>query len=172
MIEPPLAHTQRIDDLVSRIGETAQRLAARIDGAGEHATRASTGWSAAQIGAHVALVNDSLAQVLEGTVPGAVPAAPDFQERAWSDIVSAVPARNQAPARFVPPADVSGAEAASRVRESAAHVAEALRALTPERAAYCFTNRLLGTLSLYQAGEFAIAHMIRHNQQAKRVLGG
>jgi hypothetical protein len=67
---------------------------------------------------------------------------------------------------------VSGPEAARLVRTSAARLGRALTALSEERGRYCITNRIVGTITVVQMGDWAIAHMIRHNQQAKRTLGG
>ena len=45
-------------------------------------------------------------------------------------------------------------------------------ALTAERGAHLgVTNAIVGTISVYQIGEWATAHIARHNRQAKRVLG-
>jgi hypothetical protein len=33
------------------------------------------------------------------------------------------------------------------------------------------THPIVGTITLYQLGDWATAHVIRHNRQAKRVLG-
>jgi hypothetical protein len=167
----PIAHSARIADLLARIDEATTRFAGRLERAGDRAARADVGWSPAQVGAHVAMVNDSLASVIDGTTSGAVPAAEDFKERSWPDIVGQVPARNEAPARFVPPATVTAAAALEQLHQSVAHLRRAVSSLTPERGAYCFTNRVVGTITLYQTAEFAVAHMIRHNQQAKRILG-
>lgn len=167
----PESHGDRIANLVSRLDETANRLLTRLQRAGERAEQATGGWSPAQIGFHVSLVNENLASMIDGTLPGATAPAADFAERPWSEVVSQVPARNESPTRFVPPERVSPREAIDRLCASAAHLRKALTALTPERGCFCITNRVVGTISLYQAGEFAIAHMIRHNQQAKRILG-
>jgi hypothetical protein len=44
--------------------------------------------------------------------------------------------------------------------------------LTPDRASrFGVTHRVVGTITLYQVGEWATAHTIRHNAQAKRLLG-
>jgi hypothetical protein len=83
-----------------------------------------------------------------------------------------VPARNESPARFLPPASVAAGDALDQFGQSVSHLARAIESLTPDRARYCITNRTVGTITLYQAGDFAIAHMIRHNMQAKRVLEG
>jgi hypothetical protein len=51
-------------------------------------------------------------------------------------------------------------------------MARAFDALTAERGARMgIAHAVLGTLSVYQIGDWAIAHVIRHNRQAKRVLG-
>src|SRR5262245_6129976 len=97
-------HEARVAEILTRFDETVARLVARIEGAGDRGVQAGTGWTPAQIGAHVAMVNSSLASVLDGSGPGATPAPGGFVERAWSDMIRNVPQRNEAPARFVPPA--------------------------------------------------------------------
>jgi hypothetical protein len=163
-------HTTRIADLLSRLSEATSRFTARLERAGERGERTTTGWSPAQIGAHVALVNNSFASVIDGSAPVAAPPAADFTERDWAEIASAIPPALEAPSRLQPPSGVTTAEAVAMVRESAARLAAAITALTPERGAYCFNNRIVGTVTLYQTAEWAIAHTIRHNQQAKRLL--
>ena len=66
---------------------------------------------------------------------------------------------------------MSAAEAAALVRQSTSRLRTAIEGLSAERGKYCLTNRRVGTISIYQVGDWAIAHMIRHNQQAKRILG-
>jgi hypothetical protein len=124
----------------------------------------------AQIAVHVAMVNDNIAGVIDGSVAAAAPPAEGFVERAWRDVVRVVPARNAAPPRYHPPASVSADDGLAHFRASIARLSAAIAGLTPERGRYCFTNRAVGQITLYQAGDFAIAHMIRHNQQAKRIL--
>ena len=165
------SHDARITDLVSRLDEAADRLATRLERAGPRAAQATEGWTAAQIGVHVALVNDNFTGVFDGSNPAPAPAPEGFTERPWSEIAQGIPARFSAPTRFEPPADVSGDEAARMVRQSAARLAAAVAQVTPESARCCFTNKIVGTISVYQAGEWAVAHIIRHNQQAKRILG-
>ena len=165
-------HAARINDILSRLQETSVRFTSRLESAGDRAEHAVTGWTPAQIAAHVAMVNHNLAAVIEGSRPAAAPPAADFRERDWADVVRDVPAKNEAPARFQPPAQVASAEAIAQFRDSVAHLARAIAALPSDRARYCIHNRVVGTITLYQAGDFAIAHMIRHNQQLKRVLGG
>jgi hypothetical protein len=163
-------HQQRIDDLLGRLSETTTRFGARLESAGPRAELAENGWTPAQIAVHVAMVNENLASVIDGSLPGATPPAAGFQERAWSDVVRNVPARNEAPPRFHPPAQVSLPDALTQFRASAAHLTRAIEGLAEDRGDYCITNKAVGTISLRQAGDFAIAHMIRHNQQMKRVL--
>ena len=163
-------HHDRITAILNRLQETTTRFTSRLESAGERAEQAATGWTPAQIAAHVAMVNHNLASVIDGSAPGATPPAADFRERVWEDVVRDVPARNEAPARFQPPTHVASADAIAQFRDSVAHLSRAIETLPADRAAYCITNRVVGTISLYQAGDFAIAHMIRHNQQLKRVL--
>jgi hypothetical protein len=167
---PDQAHTARVSDVLSRLQDTAERFVARLQGAGPRAEQATSGWTPAQIAVHVAMVNESLASVIDGSVNAAAPPPPDFREREWADVVRDVPARNEAPARFQPPAGVAAEQAVAQFEASIARLTRAIQSLTPERGGYCMTNKAVGTITLYQAGDFAIAHMIRHNQQMKRVL--
>jgi uncharacterized damage-inducible protein DinB len=164
------AYSQRIADLVVRLDEAAERLATRLERAGSQAEHAASGWTAAQVGAHVALVNDSFSKLVDGSVPAAKPAPEAFVERSWADVASGVADRVEAPPRVQPPATISGGEAAQQVRASAARLGHALANLSEERSRYCFTNPVVGTITVIQVGDWAIAHMIRHNQQAKRIL--
>ena len=51
-------------------------------------------------------------------------------------------------------------------------MARAFDALTPERGARMgVTHALVGTISVYQLGDWATAHIKRHNRQAKQALG-
>ena len=165
------AHEARVGEILTRFDDTAARLIARLERAGDRDAPPDGGWTPAQIGAHVAMVNNSFASVVDGSGPGATPPADGFVERAWADMVRNVPERNQAPARFVPPATTAIGDAVRDLKAGTAKLREALSGLTPERSRLCFTHRLFGAMTLYQVGDFAIAHMIRHNQQVKRVLG-
>ena len=118
----PELHAQRIAGLVARLDDAANRLATRLEGAGDRAERATSGWTAAQIGAHVALVNDSFSKVVDGSAPAAKPAPEGFVERPWAAIASGVPARLEAPVRVAPLEKRSGQEAGRMVRESAARL--------------------------------------------------
>ena len=166
-----LGHIERIADLLERVDQASSRLATRIEDAGARATLATTGWSPAQIGAHVAMVNREFAALIDGSAPHATPAPDGFVERPWSEITKSIPERVEAPSRVAPPAEISGNEAAALVRQSATHLRTAIAGLSPDRARCCVSSRVVGTITLYQVGEWAVGHMIRHNQQAKRILG-
>lgn len=168
---PPVPHEQRIADLVSRFDAAIARFCARLERAGARAGQAADGWSAAQIAAHVALVNDSFAGVFDGRNPAPVPPPHDFVERPWSEVARGIPERLTAPARVAPPDRVSADDALTTLKDSAARLSSAIARVAPEHARRCFTSPIVGTITVYQAGEWAIAHVIRHNQQAKRVLG-
>jgi hypothetical protein len=52
-------------------------------------------------------------------------------------------------------------------------MARAFDAITPERGElFGISSQIVGgAINMYQIGEWATAHVIRHNRQAKRVLG-
>jgi len=128
------------------------------------------GWSAAQIGWHVAAVDASFAALVSGERPA--PALPEsFVERAWSDVIASIPDRLEASGSVVPPAAVPIGDVLRALEESAAKLDAALAGLTPARGSrFGVTHEAVGTVSLYQVGDWAVAHTIRHNAQAKRVL--
>ena len=137
-----------------------------------HRPRGDGGWSAAQIGWHVAAVDSSFASVLTGEVPAAKPLEPGTQARNWTDIVAAMPEKLDAGKRVQPPADVRRDEVIAALQAAAAKLDAALAALTEDRAAgLAITHPVIGVVALGQIGDWATAHVIRHNAQAKRVLG-
>jgi DinB superfamily len=165
-------HTERVAHLASAFDEAIGRLIARVERAGEQASNspAAGGWSVSQIAWHVATVNDSFASIMaDGR--GTVPAASGFVERSWRDIVAAMPPKLEAPRSARPPDNVDPREALVRLRESAGRVRVAIAGLTPERGGMCLHSGIVGTISVYQVAEWATAHAIRHNWQAKRALG-
>jgi hypothetical protein len=170
----PTEHYARVRQMRQSFAEANERLVARLrgceDGAAER-TPATAGWSAAQIGWHVAKVTTRFAGLMSGDAAGVQPLPPDFQERAWADVVSVFPAKMDAPAAFVPPSGVRRAEAISELEAAGMRMAHAFDALTPERGSRSgIMNRLVGWISVYQIGEWATAHVIRHNKQAKEAL--
>ena len=169
-------HLARVRHLREEFASANERLVKRLRGAeAEAAERAPEGggWSAAQIGWHVASVNTRFAALIAGDVPAAKPLAEDFVEKPWAAIASEMPAKLQAPSAALPPPVVHTQDAIAALEASAVKMARAFDTLTPERGARIgVTNPLVGTINLYQVGEWAAAHVARHNAQAKRVLGG
>ena len=155
--------------------EARGRFAARLRDADEqvvHRVPPDGGWSAAQIGWHVAAVDTSFAAVISGEVPAAKPLADGTSARPWADIAAVLPDRLEAGKRVQPPAEVRREDVLASLEESARRLDAALAGLSEERAAaYAITHPVLGTVALGAVGEWAVAHVARHNAQAKRVLG-
>ena len=149
--------------LIERLRSVAPDVAVRTPPGG--------GWSVAQIGWHVAAVDAAFAGLMSGERPSEL--LPDgFHTREWSDIVANIPAKLEASGSVVPPAAVTLEEALAALDVSAMKMEAALSALSSARGSrYGITHRIVGTITLYQVGEWAIAHTIRHNAQAKRLLG-
>ena len=170
----PSSHAERIAHLRESFGEANARLVARLRGATDAAAeRADTGaWSAAQIGWHVAAVTTRFARMISGEVAAAQPTTPNFRERAWTDVLASIPDRLTSPEAVAPPPAVRRAEAVAALEASGAGMAVALAALTPDRGDRMgITHPIVGAISVYQIGDWATAHVIRHNRQAKRALG-
>jgi hypothetical protein len=130
---------------------------------------AGEGWNAAQIGCHVAMTNEWIADVLTGVAPAAQPAPEGFCE---GFDVRTLPPKLKTSARLEPP-DVMGVEAAvERLRASGAHLSKAIASLSEERGLrYCVTLPF-GTLSLFELAEFATSHIARHAAQVDRAVAG
>ena len=167
-------HLGRVRQLRESFAEANERLVARLRGASdEAAAHAAPGeWSAAQIGWHVAAVTTRFAGLISGDAAGAQPLPGDFRERAWPEVIASIPAKIQAPAALTPPPGVRRGDAISALEAAGMRMARALDSLTPERGARMgITSVVVGTITVYQIGDWATAHIIRHNRQAKRVLG-
>jgi len=168
------AHRARIEQLRESFSLAAGRLTARLrDATDSSAETAQPGaWSAAQIGWHVAAVTTRFAGVISGEVPAAQAMPAEFTERAWTEILASIPARIAAPPATEPPPDVRRGEAVAALEASAARMTRALEALTAERGSRMgITHPLVGTITVYQVGDWATAHIRRHNDQARRALG-
>jgi len=165
-------------DHVSRVRagykEARERFAARLRQASDadvHRVPPGGGWSAAQIGWHVATVDAFFAAALSGASPAAKPLADGERARTWAEIVVTIPDRLEAGKRVQPPDVVKRDEVLASLAESERNLDAALAALSEARAAdFAITHPVLGTVALGQVGEWATAHVIRHNAQAKRVL--
>jgi hypothetical protein len=169
MTEP---HASRIDRMRRQFDEAMTRFLTRLETAGSSGEQPrSEGWNPAQIAWHVAKVNESFAALMAGSAPGPQPAPPGFVERPWPEVAAGVPRSLTARGAVVPPPDTTMAEGLSRLRASAEAIRGALASLTPERGGYVLRTSMTGEICVYQIGEWATAHVIRHNAQAKRVMG-
>jgi uncharacterized damage-inducible protein DinB len=168
------SHADRVANLRQSYATAHGRFVDRLQRVSvEAAERAPSGggWSAAQIGWHVAAVDAAFADLISG-VRATQPLPDDFRERAWTDVVAEIPSSLQASSAVTPPAGVRRADVLPALEASAQKIDAALEGLTVDRGSrFGLTHRIVGTISLYQVGEWAIAHTIRHNAQAKRVLG-
>ncbi len=167
-------HLARVRHLRESFASANERLVARLRGASdEAASRSMTGgWTPAQIGWHVATVTTRFANVMSGDLAAAVPLPEGYVERSWAEVATSIPAQLQATESISPPAVVSRHDAISALEASGMRMARALDTLTLERGSRLgLTNRIVGTITLYQVGEWATAHVARHNRQAKRALG-
>jgi uncharacterized damage-inducible protein DinB len=166
-------------ELIARVrrsyGEAHARFVKRLreaDDEAVHRAPAGGGWTAAQIGWHVAAVDASFAGLLSGERPGAQPLPEGAQERSWADILQGMPAKIEAGKRVQPPTDVRRDDALKLLAEASEQFDAALASLDETRGSrYAITHPAIGTVCLRQFGDWATAHTIRHNAQAKRVLG-
>jgi hypothetical protein len=169
------AHLARVRHLREAFVEANERLVARLRTATDEAAShtATGGWTAAQIGWHVATVNNRFAGLIAGDLKGVEVLPSTFVERPWLQIVEGIPARLIAPDAFAPPPTVSRNDAVSALEASGMRMARAFDSITPERGSTMgITSSIVGgTITVYQIGEWATAHVIRHNRQAKRALG-
>jgi hypothetical protein len=147
---------------LARIEATPDNIAERVPPDG--------GWSAAGIAWHVAVTNEQFAGLVEGWVPGAMPPEPDFEETPFEEILAVVPDGLEAPPKFHPPAGLTRDAALARARESRDKMSKAIREI-PESRGLWKVNSMLGPVTVYQVGEWATAHVARHNAQAKRAIG-
>jgi len=167
-------HLARVHHLRESFVEANERLVARLRRVSDEAAErgADGAWSAAQIGWHVAAVTTRFAAMIAGDIGGPQPLPEGFCERPWTDVAAAIPARATAPSALTPPPGVRRADAVAALEASGTKMARAFDALTPERGGRMgVTHAIVGTISVYQIAEWATAHVVRHNRQAKRVLG-
>lgn len=167
---------ERIRHIRESFAEANERLVARLrridHGLAERHPEGG-GWTAAQIGWHVAAVTTRFANLMSGDAPGVQELPPGFVERDWNSIGGEIPSKLQAPRSAEPPPKVSRDEAVAALEASGLRLARALDVVTPERGArFGISSPIVGgPISVYQIGEWATAHVIRHNRQAKRVVG-
>ncbi|HET8775647.1 MAG TPA: DinB family protein [Thermoanaerobaculia bacterium] len=166
-------HLARVRHLRETFAEANEHLANRLRAAADDEAEGANGaaWSAAQIGWHVAAVNTRFAALLAGDVPAAKPLEHGFVERPWAEVAAAIPAKLQAGAAAQPRGPVTRRDAIAALEASAVKMARAFDTLTPERGAGTgVTNPMVGTVNLYQVGEWAVSHVWRHDVQVERAL--
>jgi uncharacterized damage-inducible protein DinB len=167
-------HAERIERMRKSYCEAHARFVTRLRNApGDLVGRTPRdgGWSAAQIGWHVAAVDGIFADLVSGARPSQ-PLPVGFHERAWTEIVAGIPQKLEASRGSHPPAQVTREETLTALAASAQKLDAALKGLAEERASrFGVTHKVIGTVTLGQVGDWATAHTIRHNAQAKRVLG-
>lgn len=168
-----ITHDARIAATVTAFEAAMARFVARIENTPDdlaEQVRADGGWNAAGIAWHVAVTNEAFAGLVDGSVPLAKTPEADFVETPFREITAMVPDQLEAPEKFHPPAGITKADALARVRASQERLVQALRAM-PESRGLWTVKSILGRISLYQVGDWAVAHVVRHNAQAKRVAG-
>jgi uncharacterized damage-inducible protein DinB len=169
-------HTERIAHTRQAFREAHARFVKRLTEAPaadlERAPEGG-GWSAAQIGWHVAAVNTAFAGLISGEVPGAKELPEGATAKPWSQIAGEIPEKLEAGKRVQPPPAVARAEVLQALSTAEAKMDAALASLQEHRGArYAITHPVFGTVAIGDIGDWAVAHTIRHNAQAKRVLGG
>lgn len=171
----PETHDEAIARMRQAYRAAHDRFATRLRSAPADAVERPApdgGWSAAQIAWHVAAVDASFAGLISGERPGAQPLPDGAPQKPWSEIVKGIPEKLEAGKRVQPPAFVGRDDALAALAASTAKMDAALAALAAARGSgFAITHPVVGTVTLGQIGDWATAHVIRHNAQAKRVLG-
>jgi hypothetical protein len=168
-----VTHDQRIAATAAAFEAAMARFLARIESTPDSIAEQvpeDGGWSVAGIVWHVAVTNETFAGMIDGSVPGAVPPEDGVEETPFSELTSIVPRHLDAPPKFHPPEGVTHVEALERVRRSKETMVRAIRAMPQSRGLWTVKS-VLGLVTIYQVGEWATAHVARHNAQAKRVIG-
>lgn len=163
------SHQNRIHASVSAFLSASEDMIAALermnDAAAAHAPPRG-GWTAAQIGYHVAITNEFLAGILTGVIPKSFPAPAGFREN--PNVFSGVPAKVTTFASLEPPAQVNRTRSIGKLRESTTEAVRAIESLTAERASGQVVQFPFGAISLYQLSEFLGAHVLRHHAQLQR----
>ena len=170
------SHAERVTRARRAYREAHERFMMRLRGASEdavHRPAAAGGWSAAQIGWHVAAVDTAFAGLISGDTPGAKPVDDRSALKTWAELAAVLPERLEAGKRVQPPPDVRRDDVLNALSDAASKMDAALAGLSEERGfGFAVTHPVIGTVALTHMGDWATAHVIRHNAQAKRVLSG
>jgi hypothetical protein len=167
-----MTHQERVAQTLAAFEAAMSRFVDRVEVVSEaDGTRVppAGGWTVAGIVWHVAATNAGFASLVDGSRPLARAPEPDFVEEPFADIAARVPGQLEAPDVFHPPADLTMAAALEKLRASCQRFRDAYRALPEERGLWTVKS-ILGLITVYQVGDWAVAHVARHNAQAKRVL--
>ena len=167
-------HLARLRHLREHFAEANEKLVGRLRRATDvTATAAPEGhWSAAQIGWHVATVTNRFAGLIAGDLPGVKELPADFVERPWAGIEAAIPEKLNASAAIMPPPAVTRDDAISMLEAAGMRMARAFDAITAERGARMGIGNPIvgGAINVYQIGDWAASHTLRHDRQAARML--
>lgn len=168
-----MTHQERVANTLAAFQAAMSRFVDRVEQVSEEeATRVPPGggWTVAGITWHVAATNEGFAALVDGTRPLARAPEADFSETPFAEIAERVPAQLEAPDMFHPPAGVTMADALAKLRASCQRFKDVYQAL-PESRGLWTVKSVLGLITVYQVGDWATAHVARHNAQAKRTLG-
>ncbi len=168
-----MTHQERVAQTIAGFDAAMSRLMDRVETVSEaEGTRVPDGggWTVAGIAWHVAATNEGFASLVDGSRPLARAPESDFVEEPFAEIASRVPNQLEAPEVFHPPADLTMAQAIDKLRTSCQRFRDAYTAL-PESRGLWTVKSILGLITVYQVGDWAMAHVARHNAQVKRTLG-
>jgi hypothetical protein len=168
-----MTHQERVAQTIAGFESAMTRLIDRLETVSEEeGTRLPPGggWTVAGITWHVAATNEGFAALVDGSRPLARAPESDFVETPFAEIAAMVPGQLEAPEMFHPPAEVTMADALARLRTSCRRFKDAYAAM-PEGRGMWTVKSVLGLITVYQVGDWAMAHVARHNAQAKRTLG-
>jgi hypothetical protein len=168
-----VTHDERIAATAAAFDHAMSRFLARIESASDEVAErppADGGWTVAGIAWHVSATNNAFAAMIDGSLPVARAPEEGFEETPFSEITSVVPDQLEAPEKFHPPAGITRREALSLAADSKDRLLQAIRGM-PEGRGLWTIKSILGLVTIYQVGEWAAAHVARHNAQAKRVIG-
>lgn len=163
-------HEDRIRNAVSSFEDANSRLVRMLEGLSDeaaHKAPSDGGWSAAQVGCHVAMTNELFAGVLTGAVPLAQPAPAGFAEN--PNVFSTVPSKVETAPPLQPPAGSTRQDAVEKLRSAQTAIVGAIKSLTHERGTSHIMQLPFGPITLSQAAEFMGPHTTRHIAQVERV---
>lgn len=163
------SHETRIHNAVNAFEEANASMVRLLEALNDEAARRAPsdgGWNAAQVAYHVAITNELFAGILTGSVPMAKPVPAGFAEN--PNVFSNVPSKVDTFPALQPPAVVSRDEALSKLKSAQAQMVGAMKALSPDSASGRVMELPFGAITMYQAAEFAGAHIGRHIAQIHR----